>query len=223
MEITVRLFAQFTSPFSVGSGALGDTLTNKPTLRDGIGKPIIPASAFKGRVRHQCEQLLRTLQDNEYAVCHAPDPAFTCPLDRHWFNAYCPVCQIFGSPKRPASLIFTDWHWRGQLDAAPTLIRTGVSIRRNRRVAEPQRLYDLEAVDPAGERYEGQIRGHLPPEMGQPLTALLWAGISSLKTIGGGRGSGLGRVQLRAEVRVDGRRVDESWLREGLTHWTVTK
>lgn len=219
MEITLRIYADFAAPFLVGTGALGDTLTNKPTIKNGRQQPIIPASAFKGRARHQCEQLLRTLQANEHAVCHAPDPANTCPLDSHWLNKYCPVCQLFGSPKRPSPLTFTDWKWQGRLEAAPTLIRTGVSIRRNRRVAEPQRLYDLEAVDPAGKRYEGRVSGHLPANDIQPLTALLWAGIRSLKTIGGGRSSGLGRVQLQVEVRVDGRKVEDDWLRDGLNHW----
>ena len=219
MDINIRIHADFAAPFLVGTGALGDTLTNKPTIKNGQQQPIIPASAFKGRARHQCEQLLRALQANERAVCHAPDPAVTCPLDPHWLNDYCPVCQIFGSPKRPSPLTFTDWRWQGRLDAAPTVLRTGVSIQRRRRVAEPQRLYDLEAVDPVGWQYMGHINGRLPDHTAQPLAALLWGGIRSLKTIGGGRGSGLGRVQVQADVRVDGHKVDESWLRDGLTHW----
>lgn len=129
------------------------------------------------------------------------------------------MCQLFGSPKRPSSLIFTDWQWQGRVESAPTLIRTGVSIRRNRRVAEPQRLYDMEAVDPVGRHYQGRVSGHLPAGDAQSLTALLWAGIGSLKTIGGGRGGGLGRAQLQVEVRVDGRKVDDTWLRDGLNHW----
>lgn len=35
MEIILRIHANFFSPFLVGTGALGDTLTNKPTIKDG--------------------------------------------------------------------------------------------------------------------------------------------------------------------------------------------
>ncbi len=218
MEIKIELTARFLSPFNVGSGALGDALTNKPTLKDGRSRPIIPASAFKGRLRHTCERLLKTLQEDDHAVCQAPDPAAACPLSPHWLNDYCPACRLFGSPKRPSPLTFSDWTW-ALSDAAPTQIRAGVSIRRSRRVAEPQRLYDLEAADPLTAPYKGVIQGHLADDDAPALAALLWAGIRDLKSIGGGRGSGLGRCKIEAVVRIDGRKVDESWLRQGLTHW----
>lgn len=218
MQVQITIRATFTSPFIVGTGALGDALADKPAIKNGRQQPIIPGSSFKGRLRHTCEQLLRSLLASERAVCHAPDPAATCPLDPAWLGNYCPICRLFGSPRRPAPLLFSDLRWREDQMATPTRIRTGVSIRRNRRVAEPQRLYSLEAVDPLSIQYQGEISGHLTDADSQALLALLIAGVRSLKTIGGSRASGLGRCHLAAIVRVDGRQLadEATWLRQGL-------
>jgi len=218
MEVKIEITAHFISSFIVGTGSLGDALTNKPTFKDGRSRPIIPASAFKGRLRHHCERLLKALQSDDHAACQAPDPANTCPLSPHWLNDYCPVCRLFGSPKRPSPLTFGDWSWAFN-DEAPTQIRTGVSIGRRRRVAEPQRLYDLEAVDPLTAPYTGMIQGHLADDDAHALAALLWAGIRNMKTVGGGRGSGLGRCDMAAVVRINNQKVGETWLRQGLDHW----
>jgi hypothetical protein len=37
-----------------------------------------------------------------------------------------------------------------------------------------------------------------------------------MTTLGGGRGSGLGRCRIEAQARIDKRLVDEAWRREGL-------
>jgi CRISPR/Cas system CSM-associated protein Csm3 (group 7 of RAMP superfamily) len=218
LHVQIEINAFFTSPFIVGTGALGDALADKPTLKNGRQQPIIPGSSFKGRLRHTCERLLRALLEEDSAACHAPDPAFTCPLDPAWLGAYCPICRLFGSPRRPSPLFFTDFRWLERGLAAPTLVRTGVSIRRNRRVAEPQRLYNLETVDPLEVNYRGEINGHVTDGDAQALLALLLVGIRDMKTIGGSRSSGLGRCRLEATMRLDGRRLkDEAgWLRQGL-------
>lgn len=218
MHISIDVTAALHTPFNVGTGALGDAFTDKPTVKNGQQHAFIPGSAFKGRLRHTCERLLRALLDDDHAACHTPDPANTCPLDRAWLGAYCPICRLFGSPRRPGPLTFSDLHWQGQaVDIAPpTLLRTGVSIRRSRRVAEPQRLYNLEAVDALSIAYRGQISGHLPDADAQALVALLLGGVNALASIGGGRGSGLGQATFTARARIDNRLVDDAWMRHGL-------
>lgn len=216
MLVDIDLRITFLTPFTVGTGAMGHTQTNKPTIKDALQRPLIPGSALKGRLRHTCERLACSLLDDDDAVCHAPNPATTCPLDTKWLDQYCPVCRLFGSPRRPSSLRFTDLHWLEPVAAAPTLIRSGVSINRRRRVAEPQRLYDLETVDPLDVVYRGHITGHLNEAEGQALIALLLGGLHGLTTLGGGRGSGLGRCAIQAQTRIDRRLVDAAWQRDGL-------
>ncbi|MCZ7672185.1 MAG: RAMP superfamily CRISPR-associated protein [Chloroflexi bacterium] len=216
MLLDIDLKITFLTPFSVGTGAMGETATNKPTIRDARHHPIIPGSAFKGRLRHTCEGLVRSLLNADNAVCHAPVPDTSCPLDPAWLGQYCPVCRLFGSPRRPASLYFTDLRWQDNTLAAPSLIRTGVSINRRRHAAEPLRLYDLEAVDALDIVYQGRISGHLNEAEGQALVALLLGSLRTLTTLGGGRGSGLGRCHIEAQTRVDQRLVKEAWQRDGL-------
>lgn len=216
MQLTIDLKIRFLTPFTVGTGAMGETLTNKPTIKDAQQRPILPGSALKGRLRHTCERLARSLLADDNAVCHAPAPDSTCPLDPVALTHYCPICRLFGSPRRPSTLRFSDLHWSEGSFPAPTLVRTGVSIGRRRRVAEPRRLYDLEAVDPLDVVYQGQITGHLNEAEAQALTALLLGGLNALTTLGGGRGSGMGRCHIVVEARVDGRLIDATWQREGL-------
>ena len=216
MLVDINMAITFLTPFTVGTGAMGETQTNKPTMKDALRRPFVPGSALKGRLRHTCESLARSLINDDQAVCHAPDPAAACPLDAHWLGQYCPVCRLFGSPLRPSTLHFTALPWAAHTNTAPTLIRTGVSIGRLRRVAEPQRLYDLEAVDPLDIIYHGRITGHLNEDEGQALVSLLLGGLQTLTALGGGRGSGLGRCAIQTQARVDRRLVDETWQREGL-------
>jgi CRISPR/Cas system CSM-associated protein Csm3 (group 7 of RAMP superfamily) len=222
--LQIKVTAVFTSPFTVGTGALADSLADKPTIKDGLNRPFIPASSVKGRLRHTCEKLIRALQNDEHAACPAPNPQFTCPLDPARLGDYCPVCLIFGSPRRPSPLVFADLRQAESDVDIPTVVRTGVSIGRRRRVAEPQRLFRLETVAPLPQiEYMGEISGHLTGANSQALVALLVGGLTMMNTIGGSHARGLGRCRLEAITTVDGQPVDGDWLRKGLDIWQGSK
>ncbi len=225
MKIEIGLTAVFQTPFNVGTGALANIATNRPTIKDGRLRVIIPGSSYKGRLRHTCERLLRTLQQNETAVCQPPVANQMCPLHQARPGEFCPVCRLFGSPLRQGSLKFSDLHWQESVgEAQLTDIRTGVSIRRSRRVAEPQRLYDQEVFGPLPETiFSGTITGHLPDDDSQALVALLLAGLRQLHTVGGGQTGGLGHCRFQASTRIDNRPQDQTWYKEGLRQWLITK
>lgn len=220
MQIDITLAVHFRTPFNVGTGALAEQWTDRPTLRDATGRPIVPGSALKGRLRHTCEALLRTLADSDEAACRAPAPDAMCPLRPRHHGDYCPICRLFGAPRRPSPLFFSDLRRATAAPPTPVLLRTGVSIRRNRRVAEAQRLYDQEAAAPvAGMGFRGDIRGHLSDADAPALLALLWGGLRALDTLGGGRTGGLGFCDIEAIVSADGRPLDNAALEEGLRQW----
>ncbi|MCA9954668.1 MAG: hypothetical protein KC434_08110 [Anaerolineales bacterium] len=225
MKIDIEITAVFQTPFNVGTGALANIATNRPTIKDGRQQAIIPGSSYKGRLRHTCERLLRTLQQTDSAVCQPPVANRMCPLHEAWLGEFCPVCQLFGSPLRHSPLKFSDLHWQESAEAGVlTDIRTGVSIRRSRRVAEPQRLYDQEVFGPLPETiFSGTITGHLPDEAGQPLAALLLAGLRQLHTVGGGQTGGLGHCRFTARIKIDNRPQGNKWYEEGLKQWLATK
>ena len=86
-------------------------------------------------------------------------------------------------------------HWDNDLGAETTVIRSGVTINRNRRVAEDQRLYFTETSLPnAGFEFSGDVT------MGRDITnkqiKLLSAGLKYIHAIGSGKTRGLGWLSI---------------------------
>ena len=61
MRINVTLDALLASPLHIGSGARADSLADKPLVKDARGFPIIPGSSLRGKTRHACERIVRSL------------------------------------------------------------------------------------------------------------------------------------------------------------------
>ena len=224
MHLKIEFTAVFKTPFNVGTGALANTYTDRPTIKNGQQRPIIPGSSYKGRLRHTCEQLLRTLQQNTAAACQSPEANTMCPIDVAWAGGYCPICRIFGSPNLHSPLRFSDLQWEANVSLkSPTEIRTGVAIRRSRRVAEPQKLYNQELFGPVSQtRLKGTITGYLVDDDSQQLAALLIAGLRHMHTIGGGQTGGLGHCTFQTRLRIDGQLQNDAWFEEGLAQWLPT-
>jgi CRISPR/Cas system CSM-associated protein Csm3 (group 7 of RAMP superfamily) len=224
MHVRIELTAVFKTPFNVGTGALANAYTDRPTIKNGQQRPIIPGSSYKGRLRHTCERLLRTLQQNDAATCHPPVANTMCPLNDNWSGDFCPICRLFGSPTRPGPLHFSDLNWDADAGLeAPTDIRAGVAIRRSRRVAEPQKLYNTELFGPELQtRYKGVISGHLVEADSQQLIALLLAGLRHMHTIGGGQTGGLGHCEFETRLTLDKQPQNDAWFEEGLAQWLPT-
>jgi len=233
VAIDVRLV--FQTPFNVGSGALADSLAQRPTVKDIRLMPVLPGSSLKGRTRHECERIVRTLTGQPNAVCHGPKAENMCPLDPERMDKpleerkACPVCQVFGSPWVAGAVRFSDLHWEFCEEyAGPpgTLIRHGVSIGRRRRVAEEGRLFSTETFAPVRDTtFLGRITGDFPAakDNGDEQVGLLVAGLRAITSMGGGRSRGLGwcRVQARALEIQDGQEIPmgDDWLKEGLARW----
>lgn len=194
LDLNWRVVCQ--SPLFIGSGATTPG-ADKSTVVDGDGRPIIPGSSFKGRLRQHCERIARSL---EVWTCDPPQPNRMCPHHPDNAGRYCPVCMLFGSawqpssirfqdalPKRPSTITSADdWKMTEKTD-----LRRGVSINRRRRTAEDKKLYTLRTAQPGMPlEYDLRLTGHLPA--GQGLAGLLVAGLLDLEQIGGGNSRGLG-------------------------------
>lgn len=206
MEVDIRLNVMLETPVNVGSGAMADALSDKPTLRDARGLPIIPGSTLKGKVRHVCEQIAHRLWEDE-DICHAPYPDQMCREEP------CRICRIFGSPRYRSSLRFGDLRLKPEGEAVPAemdweeiahlkagLLRTGVGLSRRSGTAQEDLLYNVEGYrPPAAFVYEGHIRGHLESE--EDL-ALLLAGLREVRALGGSKGRGMGWCRIEPTVTV---------------------
>ncbi len=228
VELEITLV--FATPFNIGTGALAGTTAEKPMIKDAWRVPYVPGSALKGKLRHECERLVRTLTGDENAVCRGPQAQGMCPNVRVTGGSPCPVCRIFGRPGVPASFVFTDLGLLPELrpslndrTALQTQSRYGVSLSRLRRVAKEDLLYTTEiwVREPEALTFRGWIEGWLADTSDLWQVALLLAGLRSLIALGGGRSRGLGwlRPPVSTVVRLDGeetsvnvKEVLEAWL-----------
>ncbi|MEW5956108.1 MAG: RAMP superfamily CRISPR-associated protein [Chloroflexota bacterium] len=220
MQIRIEVTISFEAGFNIGSGAMGGALARRPLALDWRGLPYIPASSFKGRLRHTCKQLAEGL---DYPTCREPEAQTMCP-NGPMGAGYCLICYLFGSPGRPSPLTFSDLplvqpeFLTEKVMSLPTSLRYGVGLSRRRRVAADNLLYDTEVFLPGGPvSFAGEIQGRLAGrgEAGsenvigsdkiqvQPDRAglgLLVAGLENLVTLGRGKTAGLGWFQPNFEV-----------------------
>jgi CRISPR/Cas system CSM-associated protein Csm3 (group 7 of RAMP superfamily) len=174
-------------------GALSPTNTSagRGMLKDDQGWPYIPASHFKGRLRHAIERIARGFDlyvcDTHRRMCRDKQNS-------------CPVCSIFGAPWIPGSVRFEDLtlsgpdHLAQQREegrAPSTVQRHGVGLSRKRKVTEDALLFTTELFQPGVPlEFSGPIQGATTQEQ----AAWLFAGIRYLESVGSDRTRGLGWV-----------------------------
>ncbi|MBK9265645.1 MAG: hypothetical protein IPM54_38380 [Polyangiaceae bacterium] len=194
--------------FPVGSVMVGGY---SPTPRDVHGahatdrhrRPLIPATALRGALREALEGILRGVGEHICSGGDGIDPeasngtpaSVECSLDN---GQRCKACRLFGSRRGSidqdehafSALILGDALLEGEHDVRPQT-RPGVSISRNRRSAEENRLYmhHVPSTPNAYFKAEGIL---LDPSMEH----LFQAAVRSTTHIGAGRSRGLARVEI---------------------------
>jgi len=199
-----------------GSGALGG-ISGKGLLRDAWDRPLLPGSQVKGRVRHTCEAIARTLYPTQ-PICQGPRPQFTCPQVKEVIadqphQRRCLICEIFGSTFWPSPLHFHNLIYDPEF-ALPeqrterfTLaqdLRPGIGIERRRRTVQEQLLFFTETTLPGtypAFRGVGAITGALPSPR---HVALLTASLLLCNRWGAAKSRGLGWSRLALDVMYDG-------------------
>ncbi|MEM9153748.1 MAG: RAMP superfamily CRISPR-associated protein [Cyanobacteria bacterium P01_F01_bin.33] len=203
-QTSISLTASIDSALCVGAGGSTGSLADKPIVRLSNGRLLIPGSQLKGRLRHECEKLVRGLG---WPVCESPDPQSMCPQraglsnaadfsenDRyrvHGDRRHCLICQIFGNPSLPSRILVDDLVCQEDPDNLPEVLRPGVTINRRRGTAEDQKLYFLETTPVNIQlKFEGVIYfEHNCPEYAK---ALILAGLHHIHALGGSKSAGIG-------------------------------
>lgn len=175
--------------------------TDKALVRDTEGRWVIPATTVKGFLREKAEVLLRTWG---HTVCTGPEPGDMC--DSH---NLCLVCQVFGNPRHPSALRFSDASL--SVPEVESVVRSGVAISRTRRAAFPQRLFFIETTAPMPTEWfawcEGDFRDANEAKAAAALVALAarWG-----TAIGGGKTRGLGWIQtVQVKATLNGAEIQE--------------
>lgn len=114
-ERSFPLEAIIDSALCIGAGGSTGSLADKPIVRNAEGNLIIPGSHLKGRLRHECEKLARSLgwwvaeSPNAEALCveQVPTPFahHNCYQVPGYLDYHCVISQIFGDPILPSRLV----------------------------------------------------------------------------------------------------------------------
>jgi CRISPR/Cas system CSM-associated protein Csm3 (group 7 of RAMP superfamily) len=217
----LELVAEVEMSLCVGAGGSSGSLADKPLLRTADGRLVIPASQVKGRLRHQCERIARSLG---WPVCESPKAQTMCPQWPHTPNGHCLICRIFGNPALPSRVLFSDLVCAEPQETVPTVLRPGVTINRRRGTAEDARLYFLETTPVrAGLKFVGSLHilqdvpsENVFPQDDPPQTRmLLSAGLTLIDALGGSKSAGLGWVRWTFDALQAGETLDWSLLRAG--------
>ncbi len=214
--LTVELTISFESALSIGAGGSAGTIADKSIVRDGWGRPLIPGSQVKGKLRWAAEQLLRAMGQDIPAPFDAEIDDTT--LVRDPFIKL--VRDLFGSPEQRSPLHFADLPatlvpaaQAPDLQRRLSQIRPSVSINRRRGTAEDARLLFQEtALEGMQFAHERAIIGNLPKAGAEHYAALLWAAIKLTERWGGAKSRGLGWSTIKATLMLDGKTCDAAEL-----------
>ena len=215
----ISLNAVIDSALCVGAGGSSGSLADKPIVRNARGQLLIPASQLKGRLRHECEKLARSLG---WQIFSAPAAKSLCPTEAEvlqqfktnyqvpgYRGSHCLVSQIFGNPILPSRIIVDDLICGLSSVDLPEVLRPGVTINRKRRTADEKKLYLLE-TSPANAQlsFEGEI--HLLPDCPNYAKPLIIAALHHIHALGGSKSAGLGWLRWEGLAQVS--QNDEAWL-----------
>jgi CRISPR/Cas system CSM-associated protein Csm3 (group 7 of RAMP superfamily) len=205
---TIPITALINTALCVGAGGSSGALTDKAIIRNAQGQLLIPGSQLKGRLRHECEKLARSLG---WWVADAPSANKLCPEEseipetlrsRYQVIGYpgyhCIISQIFGDPILPSRIWVDDLICPYAKDELAEVIRPGVSINRFRHTAEDSKLYFLE-TSPANAQLPFSGNLHLMfPRANEALAladiakVLISAAFTHIHALGGSKSAGLG-------------------------------
>ena len=208
----------------VGTSTTGDPFgaSDLPVARDGLNRPFIPGSSFRGVLRSGLESLLRGLEAPGVRVCDpfetdSENDELSCSertnarrkaaksdavgmtearaFEFAWEES-CEVCRLFGQLFLASRIRVSDLALVS--NDTRTYVRDGVGLDRDLRTAAHGILYNFEAV-PAGARFElrMEIENAAPHEMGLILTGLELFGEGFL-AVGGKSARGLGLTRVEA-------------------------
>jgi CRISPR/Cas system CSM-associated protein Csm3 (group 7 of RAMP superfamily) len=211
-RLSIQLTITLASALSIGAGGSAGTIADKSIVRDGWGRPLIPGSQVKGKLRWGVEQLLRGMGQD------IPAP-FDADVERETL-----VRELFGSPEYRAPLHFADLpativpvEQARALHQRFSQVRPSVSINRRRGTAEDAHLLFQEtALEGLQFTRTRAIVGHLPDSDAEQYAALLWAALKLADRWGGAKSRGLGWATIKATVHLGDDEIGETTLANAL-------
>ncbi len=203
---SIPITAIIDTALCIGAGGASASVADKSIVRNAQGQLIIPGSHLKGRLRHECEKLARSLG---WWIAESPSTERLCPVeqnipealrDRYKVSGYpgfhCWISQWFGDPILPSRIAVNDLTCQYEKYDLEQVIRPGVALNRRRQTAEDQRLFFRE-TSPANTQlpFSGSIDLYttgISPEDLQGIKLIIHAGLRHTYALGGSKSAGLG-------------------------------
>jgi CRISPR/Cas system CSM-associated protein Csm3 (group 7 of RAMP superfamily) len=203
---SIPLTAIIDTALCVGAGGASGTVADKSIVRNARGQLIIPGSHLKGRLRHECEKIARSLG---WWIAESPSAERLCPSeqniperfrDRYTVAGYpgyhCWISQWFGDPILPSRIAVNDLTCDYAKDDLAQVIRPGVALNRRRQTAEDQRLFFRETSPPNTQlAFSGSIdiytTGIADDDL-QAIRLIIMAGLRHTYALGGSKSAGMG-------------------------------
>ncbi len=205
----------FDTAWRIGSGKEGETMSDLGVVLDPTGRPILPGSSLKGKLRSTCETLSHALGLSACMLNHEAS-GVNCTSDVNYYRSVredyqkalqqgvwtrlkwikdntCDVCKLFGSPVQAGRLWVSD----GTLKewASVVQVRDGVVIDRDSQTAVNGLKYDYEVIPPSS-CFELCIDLENPTEQDLALLGVALFEWSAGSSLGGFTSRGLGRFHL---------------------------
>ncbi|MDW8266677.1 MAG: CRISPR-associated RAMP protein Csx7 [Gemmataceae bacterium] len=239
-RLQVTAILVFDTAWRIGTGKEGITSSDLGVLLDPVGKPVLPGSSLKGKLRSTCESLAHAMNLSACFLnatasgvnCVSDINYFSDVKEQHnhairdggpekllaWINEHtCDVCKLFGSPVRAARLRCAD----GQLkthDAAVVQVRDGVVLDRDSHTAVPGLKYDYEVL-PARTSFSLRFDLDNATDADEALFGAALFEWSTGSSIGGFTSRGLGRFHLE-NIKVLGVNLEDA--KERVAYLTTT-
>jgi CRISPR-associated protein Csm3 len=185
------------TPLHIGSGKpeieIGEV--DLPVLTDPDGRPYIPGSSLKGRVRIEAERIAR---QKGLSVCKPPEVRYMCGSLKENPDDFCICCRIFGTAGKVSVASKVKFRDAYPLSKVETLLeRAGIAIDRDKGTvaAGP---YTIQAV-PAGVHFGLEI---VCENMSEDELRLLKAALKSVEdsALGGSSTRGFGKVKIKIDA-----------------------
>jgi CRISPR/Cas system CSM-associated protein Csm3 (group 7 of RAMP superfamily) len=209
----IQITATIDTGLCIGAGGATSSMTDKSIVRNAQGQLIIPGSHLKGRLRHECEKLARSLG---WIIAESPiaeklylveaDGQVTTTAAERFQREYqqvagypgwhCWISRWFGDPIVPSRIVVNDLICDYARDELPQVVRPGVALNRRRQTAEDRRLFFRE-TSPVNVQLEfhGAIQIYstgVSSEDLQAIKLLLMTALRHVNALGGGKSAGTG-------------------------------
>lgn len=197
-RIIISGILEAVTPLHIGSGRpeveLGEV--DLPVLTDPDGRPYVPGSSLKGRVRTEAERIARQKGMN---VCKPPDVKNMCGSLKRNPDDFCICCRIFGTAgdiSVASKVKFRDAYPMSKVETL--LERAGIAIDRDKGSVARGALYTIQAV-PAGVHFSLEI---VCENMSEDELRLLKAALKSVEdsALGGSSTRGFGKVKIKIDA-----------------------